>query len=271
MKNKKPIIDYNTNESEINMNSQKGNTESNTNPQKENNIQNKEESLLKNTENKKAINKKIVIGIISFVVIFILALTIFTVYFQINRGREEPLNDAHTIIDDNTQGTQNMKSYASGTKIDIPNGDVGLYSLSQAVEVMINVNDANLGYLNEIREAVLAFKNQTTSASEFEQDLLKFKEYLSSDINIFSRYRTVYETYENEEVYETEMLRLQNEYTLVNNLSSAMTSNALISTFNHHIEIEMDYNEQVVKSMKAFLDRNNINYSVNEGFIQIEQ
>ena len=182
------------------------------------------------------------------------------------RGNEVDESKPSTITTE-TPSKGKDKFYATTSKLNEPTTDPTMMSLSTATDNINTINNSIVKYFTEIKETVVAFMNKKTSAYELESDLMKYKENIENDKIILAKYRTMYEAYGGEYLYADEMKRLDNELELVNAISSTMTNEALVATFNTYVEYETALNNKTVNDLKNYLDVNSIQYTEQNGYI----
>lgn len=216
-------------------------------------------------------NKKIIaisIIVLAFVGIFV------AIGFALLKGKNSNENN-NVSTEDLGDNTINIDSKPSGSgitfattpKLTLPERDPSMYTLSEATNKINEINKGIVSYFTEIKETVLSFKEERTSAYDFEQDLLKYKNNILADIDMLAKYRAMYEGYNCFDLYSIQIQRLQNELDLIKSLASTMTDEALVSTFNNYVEKEKNLNNQMIHELKKYFDANGIQYEEKNGYI----
>lgn len=260
----KPIIDYETIDDVENTLSKKPFKKEKTKEAKKD----VKEAKVDNSKEPKNTKKIIAISVIVFMFVAIFVAIGFTLLKDENeKGNDVPTNNSDVIIDINSKPNGSGIAFATTSKLTAPERDPSMYTLSEATNKFNENNKGIVSYFTEIRETVLSFKEDKTSAYDFEQDLLKYKNNILADVDMLSKYRVMYENYGSFDLYSVQMQRLQNELNLIQSLASTMTDEALVSTFNNFVEKEKTLNDQMVLELKKHFDNNGIQYEENNGYI----
>lgn len=258
----KPIIDYET------IDDAENNSSKNPFKKKEKTKELKnEENKTKKDENPKNIKKIIAVSLIVVMFVAIFVAIGLTLLKDKEENNNIVSNDSGTTIDINTKPNGSGVTFATTSKLTAPERDPSMYTLAEATEKINENNKGIVSYFTEIRETVLSYKEDKTSAYDFEQDLLKYKNNILADVDMLAKYRVMYENYGSFDLYSVQMQRLQNELNLIQSLASTMTDEALVSTFNNFVEKEKMLNDQMVTELKKYFDTNGIQYEENNGYL----
>lgn len=226
------------------------------------------EEKTKVEKNKEPKNTKKIIAISAIVLTFIaIFVAIGYTLLKDDNKNNVSTNNSDNTIDINSKPNGSGLTFATTSKLTLPERDPSMYTLSETTNKINEINKGIVSYFTEIKETVLSFKEGKTSDYNFEQDLLQYKNNILADIDMLAKYRVMYEGYNCFDLYSIQIKRLQNELDLIKSLASTMTDEALVSTFNNYVEKEKNLNNQMIYELKKYFDANGIQYEEKNGYI----
>ncbi|MEG1299566.1 MAG: hypothetical protein RSC93_02490 [Erysipelotrichaceae bacterium] len=213
-----------------------------------------------NEEKSPKMNKKVKIIMIS---VFAAVLVLVGVVVFLNQNNSQ--NDKQTNISPTDKISDNAKTSGS-TKGDsehrLPLPTESTKTKEGMVENVNQIQEMMVKYLTEIKDTVIEYNNRERNDIYIEDIMKPYKSSLLQDIDIFAKYKPIYEKYQASDLYLVTANRLQNIYELARTSKNVMTEKALVANTNSYIEIENELNTRAKTSLILLLENNNIEFFV---------
>ena len=231
----------------------------------------REEDVFKDPEKeKKKMDNKVKMGLIGFSATVVL-LIVVVVFLQI---KEKPTDISNTpsgsvdkITDTSTSSGTTKEEEDIKNKLEIPSD---VKNVKEALAIFASNNEIVVSYFTEMKNEVIEYINRDRNDIYIEDAMNEYKKALLRDIEIFAKYKLIYENYDAADLYQVTLDRLQNAYDLARTAKNVMTEKALIENTNKKIGREEELNTRATTSFVTFLDNNEIEYTLEDNKIITE-